>query len=398
MSAQAGERPAELSARRVTASATALLLAVTLPIYLIGAVAVNIREDFRFTSEELGLAVAASFAIAAVLTPISGRLIERIGVLTGIRIAIAALSVSLIAIGTVVDSAAALIGCMALGGLAAGMGSPGFSALIAAGVPENRQGTAFGFLTSAPQMAAFMAGLALPLIADPFGWRTTFLIAAAVGLAAVAALGSGGGLASRARVSARGVISLRRLQPIHVMALSAALASAAVIGMRSFLVVFVVTQDFSSGQAGLLLATTGLVAVVTRISLGFLGDRRPGDPVRRAALLMIVAAVGLGLMAVGTTTTIVAGAILAGGVGWGWSAPMNHGVVQRYRDAPAAAIGTQLSGFYSGAVLGPLLVGVFVGAGAFTEAWLVSAGLALLAATVALASRRMVRKDPAAAR
>jgi len=391
LTSPAGEPPASLSPRRVTLAATGLLLAATLPIYLIGAVAVNVREDFAFTSEELGLAVALAFGLAAAITQVAGRVADRVGVVRSIRFSVGLLVASMVAIATVVQSAAALIACMALVGLASGIGSPGYSALIAAGVPERRQGTAFGLLTSAPQIAAFASGLALPLIADPFGWRVVFAVAAVVGMLAVATLSGAGALDSRARVASRGVVSLRRLEPVHVMALAAALASAGVIGMRSFLVVFAVAVGFSSGEAGLLLAAAGLVALTTRIGLGILGDRRPGDAVRRAAILMLVAALGLVLMAAGGDLAIVVGAILAGGIGWGWSAPMSLAVIQRYRDAPAAAMGTQLTGFYAGAVIGPLLVGVLVGAEEFKFAWLLCAALALLAVTAALASRGMAR-------
>ncbi len=379
------------SARRVTVSATGLLLAAALPQYLIGAVAVSIREDFAFSDAELGLAIAVSFGIAAVVTPTAGRLIERIGVLKGVRISVALLTVSMLAIATIVDDATALIACMAVIGLGGGFGSPGYSALLAAGVPPERQGTAFGLLTSAPQIAIFIAGLALPLIAEPFGWRVAFVVPVVIGVASLLAVPRARQLASRAHVAARGVLSLRRPGPIHVMALSAGLASAGGIGMRSFLVVFVVAVGISSSDAGLLLAATGVVALASRLGFGVLGDRRPGDPLRRAGALMVVSAVGFGLMALDAHFTIILGALLAGGLGWGWAAPMNLAVIQRYRDVPAAAMGTQLSGFFSGAVVGPLLVGVRGGSGGFTEAWLLCGGLALAAAGAAFAAHRMPR-------
>ncbi|MGI9557631.1 MAG: MFS transporter [Solirubrobacterales bacterium] len=388
---------APISARRVTIAATGLLLAAALPQYMVGAVAVSVRDDFPFTDAQLGLAVGLSFGIAAVVTPSAGRLIERIGVLSGVRISVAVIATSTLAIATVVDTAAALIVCMALVGLGGGLGSPGYSALLAAGVPPERQGTAFGVLTSAPQIAIFLSGLALPLIADPFGWRAAFVIPVAVSLASLYALPSARQLAKRARVDSRGVVSLRRMGPVHVIALSAALASAAGIGMRSFLVVFAVAVGISSGDAGLLLATSGAVALASRLGFGVLGDRRPGDPLRTAGALMIVSAVGFGLMAIGANAAIVAGTLLAGGLGWGWAAPMGHAVIQRYPDAPAAAMGTQISGFFVGAVIGPLLVGILVGSGGFTEAWLLCTAFALFAALAAFAATRMTRPDAPAA-
>jgi predicted MFS family arabinose efflux permease len=246
-------------------------------------------------------------------------------------------------------------------------------------------------LTSAPQLAIFLAGLALPLIAEPFGWRVVFVIPAAIGVAALVAVPRARELGSRAHVSARGAVSVRRLQPVHVMALAAALASAGGIGMRSFLVVFAIAVGFSSSDAGLLLAASGIVALASRLGFGVLGDRRPGDALRRAGALMVVSAVGFGLMAVGAHFTIILGALLAGGLGWGWAAPMNLAVIERYRDMPAAAMGTQMSGFFSGAVIGPLLVGILIGTGGFTEAWVLCAAFALFAAVAAFGARGMSR-------
>ena len=389
-----GRAHAPASARRITLSATGLVLSTTLPQYMVGAVAVSIRQDFGFSSAELGLAVGASFGVAAVTTAAAGRVIDGIGPLAGIRISIVLLLASVLAIATVVGSAASLIICMAGVGLAAGIGSPSFAALLAGGVPYGRQGTAFGLLTSAPQLSAFMAGLALPLIADPFGWRVAFVIPVVTVGASLLAMPSLRQLPTPSAVPTRRVISIRRPQPIHLMALAGTLASAGGIGMRSFLVVFAVAVGFSSSDAGLLLAAAGLIALVSRIAIGVLGDRRPGDALLRAGGLMLVSATGFVLMAIGAHFTIIIGALLAGGLGWGWVAPMNLAVIQRHRDAPAAAMGTQMTGFFSGALIGPLLVGILIGTGGFTEAWVLCTVFAVLAAVAAFGARRM-RVEPA---
>ena len=388
-----GRAHAPASPRRITLSATGLVLSTTLPQYMIGAVAVSIQDDFGFSSAELGLPVGASFGVAAVTTAAAGRLIEKIGPLAGIRISIVLLVASVLAVATVVGSAAPLIICMAGVGLAAGIGSPSFAALLAGGVPHGRQGTAFGLLTSAPQLSAFMAGLALPLIADPFGWRVAFVIPVVTAAASLLAMPSLRHLPAPSPVPRRRVISIRRPQPIHLMALAGTLASAGGIGMRSFLVVFAIAVGFSSSDAGLLLAAAGLIALVSRIGIGVLGDRRPGDALLRAGGLMLVSATGFVLMAIGAHFTIILGALLAGGLGWGWVAPMNLAVIQRYRDAPAAAMGTQMTGFFTGALIGPLLVGLLIGTGGFTEAWVLCTVFAVLAAAAALGARGM-RREP----
>jgi MFS family permease len=370
---------------------TGLLLAAVLPQYLIGAVAVAIRSDFSLTDSELGLAVGVSFAISAVTAPMAGRTVAWIGVRRGVIVSAALIMVSALGIATIADSADALIALMAVNGLGCGIGAPCFSALIVSSVSVARHGTALGLYTSAPQIAAFLAGLALPGIAEPFDWRVAFALPVAIGGVCLAALFHYAG----APRDANGSGDRRHHRPlpsVRASALAAALASAAGIGMRSFLVVFAVSVGFAHGEAGLLLAMTGLAAVVSRVGFGILGDRRPGEPLDRAAGLMLVSGFGFVLMAVGGDLAVVVGAVLAGGIGWGWQAPLSHAVVSRNPDATAAAIGLQMAGFFAGAVVGPLVLGLFAEHGSYTGAWIVCIGLSLAAASVALVTPRLVAR------
>jgi predicted MFS family arabinose efflux permease len=138
-----------------------------------------------------------------------------------------------------------------------------------------------------------------------------------------------------------------------------------------------------------------VVALASRVGFGALSDRRPQRSLHQAAALMALSAVGFVLMAAGGDVPIVLGALLAGGIGWGWPAPLSHAVVTGNPDATAAAVGMQLSGFFAGAVVGPLMVGVFAGGHNYTAAWLICTGLALLGMTLALLAHRLARDDAA---
>jgi MFS family permease len=384
------------SGRALIGWTTTLLLAAVLPQYLVGSLAVEIRGDFAFSDTQLGAAVGVSFALSAVISPTAGRTVGWIGVKRGVIGSAALVTASAVAIATVADSAAAMIALMAVNGLAGGIGSPAYSTLLASRVAPERQGTAFGMLTSSPQVAAFAAGLALPAVAHPLDWRVAFVAPAVLGLASLVALARLG-LPAPAPRRDLDTADVRRLpRSVHTIALSAALASAAGIGMRSFLVVFAVSIGFGSSAAGLLLAATGLVAIVSRIGFGVLGDRRPGRPLYRAAALMVVCAFGFVLMALGGDVPVVVGALLAGGVGWGWQSPVSLAVVSQNRDATAAAVGVQMSGFFAGALVGPLVLGVFAEAGSYTGAWVLCIGLASAAAAVALWAHRMAHAPGAA--
>jgi predicted MFS family arabinose efflux permease len=266
--------------------------------------------------------------------------------------------------------------------------------LLAERVDPARQGTAFGLLTSAPQVAAVVGGLALPLVAEPFGWRITFVAPALIGVAALAALLPHGIPAAPRHVDAPRMDRRRLPRAVSAIAASAALASAAGIGMRSFLVVSAASAGFEPSVAGLMLALTGVVAIANRLGFGVLSDRRPHRSLHQAAALMALCAVGLVLMAGGGDLPILAGAMLAGGIGWGWQAPLSHAVVTGNPGATAAAVGMQLSGFFAGAVVGPLMVGLFAGGGDYTAAWLICACLALLGAALALLAHRLAPGRP----
>jgi MFS family permease len=386
--ASAHAAPRRLGEQALTLWTTGLLLASCLPQYLVGSLAIGMRGDFPFGEAELGLAAGVSFATAAVASPLAGRLSDRIGM--RVALAVAALLTAASSLGIVMaGSAGTIVALMVLNGLGSGIGSPLFASLIASGVELDKQGIALGLLTSAPQMAAFGAGLALPLIAQPLDWRVGFVLPAVLAVACLWALMRSGAVPARATGGRASGPRIRGLRSIHLIGLAAALASAAVIGMRSFLVVFAVAEGFAIGAAGLLLSATGLIAIGSRLGFGMLGDRRPGDALRRAALLMALTATGFALMVAGSHALIVAGAILAGGVGWGWQSPLSLAVISRNRSATASAIGIQMTGFFVGALIGPLVIGLLAERGSYTVAWTLCGCLALAAGSVALLVRRL---------
>jgi MFS family permease len=377
------------SERPVVGWTTGLLLASVLPQYLVGSLALEIRADFSFSDAQLGVAVGISFALAAIISPTAGRTVAWIGVRRGVMLAAAMIAMGCLALATVAGSAAAVIALMGIIGLGAGIGTPSLSTLIAEGVGAGRQGRAFGLFTSAPQVAAVAAGLALPLIAEPMDWRVTFLAPAGIAIVSMLALIAYADPPGPQRLDAPRLDRSKLPGSVAVIAGAGALASAAGIGMRSFLVVFAVSAGFGSSAAGLLLSLTGVFAIASRVGFGVVSDRRADRAVYIAALLMALCAVGFVLMALGGAVLLVAGAVLAGGIGWGWQAPISHAVISLNPTATSAAVGLQMAGFYGGAVAGPLVVGLFAHAGNYTEAWLLCTCLAAAATAMALAGHRL---------
>jgi predicted MFS family arabinose efflux permease len=262
-------------------------------------------------------------------------------------------------------------------------------------VPESRHGVAFGAMQAGAPFGAVLAGLALPAMAIPFGWRWAFVATAGLAAAAALAAPAAGSTAPAALAGARP----RGLSSVHALAVTAWLASSAGTGLVSFIVLYAVESGMSESAAGLLLAGLSLAAACSRIALGLGLDRGGGDPLRPVAMMMVVGAGGFVALISGAPAAIVVGALMAGGIGWAWPGALTSAVVARAPGAPAWAVGVMMTGLFAGAVTGPLATGVLAEREQFTAAWLTLAAFALAAAgTVAVVSRRSARRDSARTR
>ena len=369
-----------------------------LPAFLVASLAPRIDADFAFGEHELGLAVAVVYAVCAVASTPAGNLVERLGALRALRVGALATAVCCLGIALAARSAVALVALLVVGGLGNALAAPAAGALLNRHVPGGRHGLAFGAMQAGAPLGALAAGLALPAIALPFGWRWAF---AAVALLAPAVAAAAPATATgRAVRAARAADRPRGLTAVHALAAGAVLAGAAGTGLVSFVVVYAVDSGFSESGAGLLLGGLSLAAAASRIALGLVSDRSGGDPLRPVAPMLLAGAGGLLLVATGEPAALVAGALLAGGVGWAWPGALTSAVVARAPAAPGWAVGVMMAGLFAGSVAGPLVTGLLADRGRFTLAWLTLAAFALLAAaTVArVVSRGSAPPGPAAPR
>ena len=370
------------TAWRALVAGTGLMITGVLPAFLTASLASRIPDDFAFGDSRVGLAIALFHVMCALSATPAGRFVDRIGALAGMRLAAIATAVSCLAIATLAQSALSLTALLIAGGVANAFGGPSVSALLKHEVAVHRQGLAFGAQHSGAPLGALLAGLALPAVAIPFGWRWAFLLVAALALMAIALAP-----ASDARLASPRGVRPRGLTSVHALAVAAALASAAGVGMIAFLVLYAVESGMSQAAAGLLLVAVSLAATVSRIGVGVFVDRRGQEPLRPVATMLAISVVGYLLLVAREPALIVVAALLAGGFGWAWPGGLTLAVVQRSPDAPAWAVGVLMAGLFSGAIAGPLLVGVLAEQDQFTLAWSACAGFALLASCTVLAVR-----------
>jgi MFS family permease len=373
--------------RRALVAGTALIVAAVLPGFLTASLSPRIRADFGFGDSALGLAIAIFYLVSALCSTPAGRLVERVGSTRGARLAAVLTSASCLGVAALAQSAAGLTALLVVGGVANALAGPAVSALLKREVATHRQGLAFGTQQSGAPLGALLAGLALPAVAIPFGWRWAYLAAAVLALAAAAC--APGGAAHAA--PAERVQPPRGLGAVHALALAAVLASAAGVGLVSFLVLYAVDSGMSESAAGLLLGGVSLAATLSRIGLGALADRRGQEPLRPVAAMLAVSVAGYLLLIAGEPAVIAVAALLVGGFGWAWPGGLTLAVVQRSPDAPAWAVGVLMAGLFAGAVAGPLVVGLLAEQDAFAAAWILCGAFASLSAATVVATRRAER-------
>jgi MFS family permease len=359
-----------------------------MPGFLAASLAPRIRADFPFGDATLGLTVALFYVVSASASVPAGRLVDRVGAAWGIRLAAAFTAGSCLAVAALAQSAASLAALMLIGGIGNALGGPSVSTLLRDAVAVRRQGLAFGAQQAGAPMGALAAGLALPAVAIPFGWRWAFVAPAVLAVAAVACAPrpvARPGRSAPARRRPRGFSS------VHTLGVAAVLASAAGVGFVSFLVTYSVDNGMSEGAAGLLLAGVSLTATTSRIGLGIFADRAGQEPLRPVATMLVGSVAGYLLLIAGDPAAIAVAALVAGSLGWAWPAGLNLAVVQRSPEAPAWAVGVMMTGLFVGAVVGPLITGFLAEQDLFAFAWIGCASLAGLAAVAVEATLRRER-------
>lgn len=376
--------------RRTLVVGIVLVATGTLPGFLVASLAPSIREDFAFGDAAVGLAVGLFYTVCMIGSAPAGRVVDHIGAARSFRIAATLIALGCVGIAVLAVSVATMLPLLVAVGVGSAVGGPAVSALVRAEVRPDRHGLAFGIQQASAPLAALLAGLALPLVAVPLGWRWAFVATAIAVIAAATGASRGGGTPRPSASRTEAASPQQDVAAVRLLAVVAALASGAGVGLTAFVVLYAIQAGVSVGAAGLLLAGVSLVAA-SRVVLGVLADRGGGDPLRPVPAMLALSSVGFALMAVGTPLTIGVGAIVAGGIGWAWPGALTLAAVQCMPDAPARAVGVLMAGLFAGGAIGPLVFGLLAGAEAFTAVWLGCGGLVLAAAAATVAARRLGR-------
>jgi MFS family permease len=358
----------------------------SLPVVLVGGLAVQIRSELELPVSKIGLLTALFFSSSAAFSSFAGRSAERIGAGVAMRISGTLGAVTLVGLA-LSPTSLVLMAFLVAAGLASALAQVGANLHLANRIDPSRQGFAFGIKQAGIPAATLLGGLAVPLVALTVGWRWAFAVGAVLVLVVVALI-PGAGL--RATRGEKKQVDRRNVPGLVVLALAGALGSAAANAMGSYLVDSSVSAGLGEAAAGLLFAAGSVGGLSMRVGAGWLADRRVGGRLLWVAGLFLIGSVGFLMQATRQPRLLVPATLLCFAGGWGWPGLLNFMVVIRNREAPAAATGLTQTGVYLGGMSGPLVFGYVAEHVDYSAAWLGAAGAGLLASIAVVFARRMM--------
>lgn len=383
---------------------TALLFsgmgAGTFALIALGILATFIIEDLGITRAELGFVIGADTLIAAVLSPLIGRGVDRLGGKRALMVLFFAAATGWVLYGLAPVYGLLFAGAL-LTGIADGSCNPSTNRLIVETLPVGGRGFVTGIKQSGVQAGVFLGGVTLPSMAVAFGWRPTLFIVATLPIALVVAVSV---LidAPPPKHSAASHAERKGPLPASIRWLAGYGFLFGFAGAVALLVPLYVEEalGLDARIGGLVAAAIGLVAVGGRIWWARIAEKHDRfiEPLW-AMTPLAVAAGGAFLLAESAAVWLVwVGAALTGLSTSSWN---GVGMLATMNEAGAAttgkASGVVVSGFLLGLGLGPPVYGALVDAtGSYIPMWTASIAAAA-AAGVWVAAWRWSNRRPESA-
>lgn len=384
--------PRPPSARLILAS---LLTQVSapLPIFLLGALAVQIKGELGIDDRGVGLAVAVYFLAASVVAAASGRLADRVGWNHAAHVALAGCGVTLLGVALFAHSQTSLLALVVFGGAATAIGFPAANlALAQRGLMPRRRALLFVIKQLALPLSALMAGASVPAIALRVGWRWAYVFGLLIPAVGAVIVPLRRPAVATTRRNAQG--NMRVVSgPLLSMAGAACLGIVGTSVLSAFLVVSSVDAGLSPAMAGTLVAVANAVAFVVMLGAAVVVDRAPARVFRAVALLQVCASCGFLLLSSQSFPPYAFGAVLAYAAGWGWTGLFQYSVVLSHPHAPGSASGVTETGLAVGASAGPLIFGAVAFDAGFPAAWIGVAAVMTAAASLIIFTDRRVKMD-----
>lgn len=372
--------------RRVISAALLATIPTILPGFLVGALAVQISDEFEVSEAMYGWAIGGFFLAATVGSISLGRLAQRIGPRRQVTWALAISGLSQLFIAACADSFVVLVAGLAVAGLCNSGNQTGINLLLGqAKLP--RLGLALALKQSGMPAASLLGGLAVPAIALTVGWRWAYVIGACATALAIVLVRRM--IAPVGRMQRRDVVAPttpRRM--LAIAAIGFGFMAFVAGALNAWIVSSGVEAGISEGRAGLLLSGGAACGIAMRLVMGVRADMMKTNPFRVAGCFSIAGSIGLLLLAVQAPWMHLFATLLAFGAGWVWPVFTNFGVVRANQDSAAAATGVTQTGVYIGVFLGPLVTGWIIERSGYPTMWIVVAGVMVIGALITMTASR----------
>ena len=369
------------------------------PVFLTGALGVQLRDDIGLTATHVGLSMGSSFGVAAVLSAPMGRVAERLGPRRGFRVGLTTSALAMLAVALLARNVWQF--CLLLGVAGAGnaLNQPSANLMLATHIEGERLGFALAAKQSGMPAAALLGGVAVPAIALTVGWQWAYVGGIVVAVGAMLSFPPDRRSQSDRNTSANATGDSRSARPDLGMALLVLYALVGLLGATSagtmvgFITSGAEASGLGPGAAGLVLSLGSLVGVASRLIQGWQVDRWGVLPIQRLVWLFGLGGLGMLVLAIDVPITYVLAPIPAFAFGWAWPGLFNLSVVRNNPSAPAAATGVSQVGVFIGAAVGPALGGVIIDNGSYRLLWLFGASTLLLGSMLATVLRRQIRRN-----
>jgi len=368
--------------RRIVAAIMVATVSTVYPGFLIGALTVQVSDEFSVTEATYGWGLGGFFLAATAGSAVFGRLVQRVGprrqILTGLVVTLAMnLYIALLAGGWW-----QLVGALAVAGFVNASNQTAVNlALTQAKIP--RLGLAIALKQSGMPMASMISGLMVPAVALTVGWRWAYGLGAALAVVAIIGVLRYIDPLRPARRQARlGPVSGRR--DLLMAAVLGGCLSFAAGSLNAWIVSSGVDAGLGEGTAGLMLSLGAASGIALRVFAGTRLDLMTLRPFLVAGLMVLAGAVGVALLTVRSPGIHMIATLLAFAGGWVWPVFTNYGIVRTNAATAGAATGVTQMGVYIGVFLAPLVTGWLIEQYGYGTMWSVVVVMILVGSTLAL--------------
>jgi MFS family permease len=360
-----------------------------------------VRAEYGVSYTEIGLAFVAFNIVTATLQTPAGFLVDRIGARPLLVAGLIVSTAAFITVG-IVDSFWVLIAMFAVAGVGNTVFHPADYSLLSQHVPSERIGQAFSVHTFAGMLGSAVAPASLLIMQSQWGWRGAFIGAGALGIVVAAIL-----LAMRdfSAVQASSAPATRQNADNSAAGWQLLLSAPIVLNLVFFVLLAMISAglyNYSVVALGALYGTpvpTANVALSGNLLLSAIGVLIGGLLVGRTTRHGLVAAVGLGAMALFTTLiaeiefgpVVLISAMSLIGFFSGIIMPSRDMIVREVTPPGSfgKVFGFVTTGFNIGGIISPLIFGAIMDYGSPRFVFLAVAAFSLVAiVTVATRTRR----------